>query len=203
MNEKFFQLPKEKQQAIINAGFRIFSENTYKKSPMSEIAASANISKSLLFYYFHNKKELYLYLLNKAAELTLKFIKEYGCYDETDFFKIMYHGLKAKIEIIRQYPDMSAFVMKTIYEKDPEVCKEIQSIVADIGSYKKNAELFKFDPDQFVEGLDLKMMYEDMYYACEGYLWEKVQSGNIDVDTMEKEILRLVDFWKKLYLRKE
>ncbi len=26
MNEKFFALPKEKQQAIINAGYRVFSQ---------------------------------------------------------------------------------------------------------------------------------------------------------------------------------
>ena len=51
MNEKFFSLPIEKQEAIINAGYRVFSENSYKKSPMSEIADAAGISKSLLFYY--------------------------------------------------------------------------------------------------------------------------------------------------------
>ena len=62
MNEKFFSLPEEKQQAIINAGYRVSSQNTYKKSPVSEIAAEAGISKSLLFYYFRNKKELYLFL---------------------------------------------------------------------------------------------------------------------------------------------
>lgn len=62
MNEKFFALPKEKQQKIINAGFHVFSKNSYKKSPMSEIAQAAGISKSLLFHYFHNKKELYLFL---------------------------------------------------------------------------------------------------------------------------------------------
>lgn len=39
MNEKFFSLPPEKQQRILNAGFRVFSQNSYKKSPMSEIAA--------------------------------------------------------------------------------------------------------------------------------------------------------------------
>lgn len=62
LNEKFFALPKEKQQKIINAGFHVFSKNSYKKSPMSEIAQAAGISKSLLFHYFHNKKELYLFL---------------------------------------------------------------------------------------------------------------------------------------------
>lgn len=38
MNEKFFSLPAAKQQAIIQAGYRVFSQNSYRNSPMSEIA---------------------------------------------------------------------------------------------------------------------------------------------------------------------
>ena len=53
MNEKFFSLPAEKQQAIINAGYRVFSQNSYKKSPMNDIAEAAGISKALLFHYFY------------------------------------------------------------------------------------------------------------------------------------------------------
>lgn len=59
MNDKFFLLPEEKQQRILNAAYRVFSQNSYKKSPMSEIAAEAGISKSLLFHYFHNKQEFF------------------------------------------------------------------------------------------------------------------------------------------------
>lgn len=61
MNEKFFSLPKERQQAILNAGYRVFAQNSYKHSPMQEIADEAGVSKSLLFHYFRNKKELYLW----------------------------------------------------------------------------------------------------------------------------------------------
>ena len=43
MNEKFFSLPEEKQQAIINAGYKVFSQNTYHNSPMREIAEAAGI----------------------------------------------------------------------------------------------------------------------------------------------------------------
>lgn len=67
MNEKFYTLSAEKQRAIINAGYRVFSQNSYKKSPMSEIADAAGISKSLLFHYFHNKRELYLVLLETCG----------------------------------------------------------------------------------------------------------------------------------------
>ena len=42
MNDKFFSLPEDKQQAILKAGYRIFSQNSYKHSPVSEIAKEAS-----------------------------------------------------------------------------------------------------------------------------------------------------------------
>ena len=79
MNEKFFALPEEKQHTIINAGFRVFAQNSYKKSPVREIAEAAGISKSLLFHYFHNKKELYLFLWDYSAKMTLEYLEKYQC----------------------------------------------------------------------------------------------------------------------------
>ena len=78
MNEKFFSLPKERQEAMINAGFRVFSQNSYRKSPMSEIAEAAGVSKSLLFHYFRNKKELYLFLWETGVGITLDELEKSG-----------------------------------------------------------------------------------------------------------------------------
>ena len=64
MNEKFYALQEEKQSQILNAAYKVFATNQYKKAPTSEIAAEAGISKSLLFHYFHNKLEMYIFLLN-------------------------------------------------------------------------------------------------------------------------------------------
>ena len=47
----------------------------------------------------------------------------------------------------------------------------------------------------------IRMMYQDMYWASEGYLWEKLQSGNINVDEMEQDFARLIEFWKSIYIR--
>lgn len=62
MNQRFFLLQEERQQIIINAAYKVFAQHEYKKAPMSEIATEGNISKALLFHYFGNKLELYLYL---------------------------------------------------------------------------------------------------------------------------------------------
>ncbi|MCM1121307.1 MAG: TetR/AcrR family transcriptional regulator [Eubacterium sp.] len=203
MNDKFFTLPKSKQEAIINAGFHVFSQNSYKKSPMSEIADAAGISKSLLFHYFHNKKELYLFLWDQCTKITLDAIEKNRCYEQKDLFDIMYMGLKTKVDIMRQYPDLGAFSIKFYYEKDPAVCADIQRLIAKHTDFESNAGLAKLDPSQFVPGLDLQMMYKDMYWAAEGWLWERTQQGNLDVDTMEQEFEKLVDFWKSVYKRKE
>ena len=61
----------------------------------------------------------------------------------------------------------------------------------------------RLDPAQFVPGLDLEMMYLDMFWAGEGYTWEKVQWGDVSAEEMERDFERLIDFWKGLYLRKE
>ena len=47
MNDKFFALPQDKQDRILNAGYRVFSQNSYKKSPMNEIALEADISNEV------------------------------------------------------------------------------------------------------------------------------------------------------------
>ncbi len=204
MNERFYSLPEAKQQAILNAGYRVFSQNSYKNSPMSEIAEEAGISKSLLFHYFRNKKELYLFLWDKCAEISIEYMTRYGCYGGTKLFEAMERGMLAKMEIIRRYPDMGVFTIRAFYEKDEEICSAIQESYHKYFSLKADRTQLNLDPAQFAEGVDIAMMYREMYWASEGYLWEKVQQGGgMDVDGMEKDFRKLLDFWKSVYLRKE
>lgn len=202
MNEKFFSLPQEKQTAIINAGYRVFSQNTYKNSPTSEIAREAGISKSLLFHYFINKKDLYMYLWEYAAAFTKKRLQEYGCYEPIGLFPAMERGMKAKLDIMRQYPDMANFTIKAFYEKDPEIYPLVQESYKRLYDRKSAAEQIHLDPDQFIPGLDISMMYRDMYWATEGYCWEMLQSGNMDFEKIEDDFTKLMEFWKMIYLKK-
>lgn len=203
MNEKFFGLPEEKQQKIMNAGFRVFSQNTYKKSPMSEIADEAGISKALLFHYFRNKKEFYLFLWDKAAEITMKYLTEYKCYEPADLFEMMERGMRAKFKIMELYPQMAAFAVKAFYEKDEEISEGIQKSYQRYFDRKATDALAGLDSEDFVPGLDLRMMYREMYWASEGYLWEMLQRGELDAAQMEKDFEKLLEFWKGIYKNKD
>ena len=201
MNDKFYSLPEEKRNRIINAGFKVFAKNSYKKSPVGEIAEEAGISKSLLFFYFKNKKELYLFLLKTAEEETRNALMETNVYSGDDIFDIMYNGLLVKANMMKKYPDMGNFSIKAYYEKDPDVAKEVRKIIEPYTEMDTNSILPIFDKNKFKDGLDLNMMYQDMYLASEGYLWRMQQLDNLDVDKMVSDYKKIIDFWRDLYLK--
>lgn len=75
--------------------------------------------------------------------------------------------------------------------------------IAEHLDFRAASRLMKLTPDRFIPGLDLKMMYQNMYWSSVGYLWERLQIGPIDVDSVEQDFMKLLDFWKSVYLRKE
>lgn len=72
MNGKFFALPQERQEQIINAAYGVFSRNSYKNASMSRLADAGGVSKSLLFHYFLIKKNCICTFGNMHAGFTVK-----------------------------------------------------------------------------------------------------------------------------------
>ena len=202
MNPKFYALPQAKQEAIIQAGFRVFGQHAYKKAPMSAIADAAGISKPLLFHYFHNKKELYFFLFDLLVQHTDDYLKEGDCYETLDFFELFKSVTQTKVQLARLNPDWLAFSLKTYYEQDPEIMPELAQRMKQVKA--KQVQLMdKLDMSCFRPDIDFQLMYKDMTWAAQGYLWEHVQRGSVDPETIEAEFNQLIDFWKSLYLRKE
>lgn len=199
MNHKFFELSDEKRDAILSAGYRVFSRNSYRKSPMQEIADEAGISKSLLFHYFNNKKELYLYLWEYACQYSVARMTEAGCYEESDFFRMLYRGMVTKMDILRQHPHMAAFIVKAYFESDREVHDEIRASYGYYFSLKGELSLRNLPKEQFVFGVDVKEIFRHIYWAAEGYLMENLRDGEMDPEKMERDFNGMIKFWKRIY----
>ena len=203
MNNKFFNLSLEKQQKIINAAYKVFSQNSYKKAPMSEIADEGGISKALLFHYFVNKKELYLYLWNYSIEITRKAVADYEVLGTDNFFEMLKRSLFAKCSIMRSYPHIYAFSLNAYYEQYPDIRQEIRKSYSAVSQTSENKVFDIMDTSVFRNDVDLKMMYSEIFYAFDGYMLDKYRSGHIVPDEIEQEILVWIDFWKKIYTKGE
>ena len=58
------------------------------------------------------------------------------------------------------------------------------------------------DTSKFRNDIDLKTMYAEIFYAADGYMLKKYRSDCVIPDEIEQEIITLIDFWKKLYIKK-
>lgn len=202
MNEGFLKLSEERKNKIINAGFQIFAQNAYNKAPVAEIAIEAGISKSLLFYHFKNKKELYLFLWDTVIELTSKEMAEQKVLGTKDYFEMMMRSLRAKCSLIKKYPYASEFSFRAYYEQNPEIRPDIQNSFRKL-NLKSEKKLFELaDTTTLRDDINLHEMYQEMIWAADGYMRSAVMSGNIDADLIESDFEKLITMWKKVYHKK-
>lgn len=203
MNDSFLHLPEDKRNTIINAALKVFSEHGYKKSPMNEIAAEAGISKSLLFYYFKNKKELYLFLTEYCAEVTKHEMMKHDCFGKSGFFEVLTSGLNVKVKQMRDYPELALFEIRVFFENEPELKADFKARIDSYSQFEIQKDLMLLDLSEFIEGLDLEMMYKNIFLVTEGFFWEFLNSEDITPDRLEHEYMQFIDHWKRIYLRKE
>lgn len=201
MNNKFFQLPPEKQQRIMNAAFKVFAQNSYKKAPMSTIAEESGISKALLFHYFTNKLELYMFLWNKSIEQIQNAFSEYHVLDTSDFFEILHRSLLAKCSVIRVYPFLYQFAASAYYEQDLKIQSSVQENFNSVSSYCEDILWQAVNTANFHEDVDIKLFYQEVVWISDGYLRQMMMSKPLQADRMQEDFERMIEQWKKVYLK--
>ena len=110
-------------------------------------------------------------------------------------------GLHVKMELLRKYPSLSAFAIRAYYENDENIRPEVQKTYQKMLKYYRDKTIQAMKPEEFREGIDLSEMYQMIYYASEGYLYEKVRSGKLDADEIEEDYHKMIQHWKGVYGR--
>ncbi|WP_433656665.1 TetR/AcrR family transcriptional regulator [Nocardia sp. CA-128927] len=63
--------PDERRQVLLEAGARLFAERAYDAVLMEDVAASAGVSRALLYRHFPSKRDLFAGVYEQAAEQLL------------------------------------------------------------------------------------------------------------------------------------
>lgn len=203
MNEKFRNLPKEKQDRILNGAISVFGKHDYKKATTDEIIQSAGISKGLLFHYFGSKKQLYLELYDYCAEYCMNKITVKINPKETDFFEILRITAISKIHIIQQYPAIFDFLLKAYNEKSPEVASEINA-----ENYKLTHEIMdslfaNVDYSKFKNTLKLEMVINTIVWASKGYVEDKNLQGEFHLEQLIEEFDEYIQMYRQAFYKEE
>lgn len=96
--QTFYNLEEKKRLAILEAALEEFSKHPYNEASINTIVEKSNISKGSLYQYFEDKKDLYLYLIERAGEIKIQHLQRYNSsISFDDFFEgfaaLMNHGV--------------------------------------------------------------------------------------------------------------
>jgi AcrR family transcriptional regulator len=200
MNEKFFELPQERQNQIINGALKIFSKSSYYNTSTIEIAREAGISKGLLFHYFKNKKELYLFLYKHCIHLILDEMNKNRNTEETDFFEIILQSQQVKCKLMKKYRYIYEFIVNVYLESD-------EQIVGDIAEFSKpfinqNYVNFfdKIDTSKFREGVDIPLLFQSLQWCADGFM-RNALSINKNIDDIDLDFAKILELYKQNFYK--
>ncbi|WP_022769576.1 MULTISPECIES: TetR/AcrR family transcriptional regulator [unclassified Butyrivibrio] len=197
MNDRFWELKKEKQDRMINSALKVFSQYGYKHASTDEIVKGAGISKGLLFHYFESKIGLYAFLYDYATrfvtlELTANVEKS-----ENRYFELYKQILSAKANSMSQYPFIFLFLNKADEETDIEAVSVISERRE---KYQRimHALRERADITTFIPGIDFEKVGVILDYTIDGLIQKSVLSENFRADFFLEEATEYVDMMQTM-----
>ena len=197
MNEKFFDLNRDKQDRMINAALKVFAENGYKHASTDVIVKEAGISKGLLFHYFINKIGLFSFLFDYSIKYMLFEFDRLISPKETNYFKIRKDMERAKLNVLRSYPYMNQFIEKSLLENQLDV---IEIIDESKNNYQDAISRYLAQGSQTGIRNDISQTQLDnlIRYTVDGLTKDQIYAGFFQPDMLYEQIDSYLDMLQLL-----
>jgi AcrR family transcriptional regulator len=198
MNEKFFDLAREKQDRMINGAIEVFAKNGYKHASTDDMVKTAGISKGLWFHYFNSKEGIYVFAYDYCVKYMLLELSSVIDEAEKDFFEIIKKIAFARIKAARNYPYITAFLEKSVNETESDILGKISDIRQNYEERMEN--LVKYaDIESVTDKSKREKIKKITEYTVDGILRGKsIDQSN--TDTTYKEIKSYIDLIKDMTL---
>ncbi len=197
MNEKFFDLKKEKQDRMINAALKVFSMGGYKHASTDDIVTEAGISKGLLFHYFGSKLGLYTFLYDYSVRFMKLELTSGVSSTITDYFEIRKQMEYAKMQVLKNYPYMQLFLNRCRREDVGEALSAIErqrNVLSDVYAVLKN----QTDHTLFSADIDFETFDKMLDYTIDGLMDARFQDSSFHPEMLYEETASYLNMLKKI-----
>lgn len=185
----FFNLPLEKQEAIINAAILEFKDNNFDSSSINKIVENSGISKGSFYQYFEDKKDLYKYIISLMAEKKLKYMSPVMKNPfNHDFFTLLREIYLSGLSFAKDNTDLVAIGNRLLTDKSHPLYSEIMKENMDASHQFFEALLAKgIERGEIREGIDIKLtayIITSLHISIADYYMENIKP-EIDDDIMD------------------
>lgn len=196
MSERFKDLPEEKQLSILRAATEVFAKYEYKKASTDLIASKAGVSKGLLFYYFHNKKDLYLTVYEHVKQIITEGVADSRLWEITDFFELITYASMKKIGILAENPYIVEFSVRSFYSDKEEISSDLKLKNKENIKQNYNQYFNKINLEKFKEDINPSEIFKMIVWLVDGYIHEQQMNH---VPLCLDEISRMLTNWTKMF----
>lgn len=200
MNEKFFDLKKEKQDRMINAALKIFALKGYEHASTDDIVREAGISKGLLFHYFISKIGLYAFVYDYSVKYLMLEYTTGISKEETDYFELMLQMKNCELQVMRNYPYMMQFLNESKKEDVSEALVATEEkrgvLPGHFEEIMQRVDLSSFRPEAEVDRLT-----KIITLTVSGLMTEQLISEAFQPELFVREIESYLAMLKKLSYR--
>jgi AcrR family transcriptional regulator len=108
--DTFFNFSLQKQEKIIRSAVSEFLEYGFEKGNISRIAKNAGVAVGSMYQYFENKKELFMYSVQWAADFFFKKFEKYNISEYADVFDYIEQSSRQMLLQIRDDKELAVFL---------------------------------------------------------------------------------------------
>lgn len=178
MNERFFELKKERQDRIINGAMRVFTVNGYRHASTDEMVAAASISKGLLFHYFKSKKGTFQFLYEYSTRYVLIELRQAERRAGCDFFEMYRLLAKADAAVLYKYPFLPLFLKRADQEIDG-ISVEVPGELVRAAAERRRELIEGALRPPFLSGEDAGEISKMLEYTREGLMRELLETEQL------------------------
>lgn len=104
------------KEKILKAALKLFAENGYHKTSISQIAKEAGVSKGLTYNYFNSKEELLLFIIDDATNEMLSVAGDLA--PELSYEDMLQKTLTQFILFLKQNREYLTFQLSLLFQPD-------------------------------------------------------------------------------------
>lgn len=201
MNDKFFDLKKEKQDRMINAALKVFAINGYKHASTDDIVSEAGISKGLLFHYFGSKLGLYTFVHDYSVRFMKLELTTGVSSSLKDYFVIRKQIEFAKMQVLKNYPYMQQFLDRCATENVSEALVAIEGqrgVIRDVYMSLKN----QADRSLFTDNVSFEKLDAMLDYTITGLMSTRFVDESFHPEMLYEETVSYLDMMKEISYKK-
>lgn len=159
-----------KHAQIKDAASILFAHYGYQKTSIDDIVKQSGVSKGLYYYYYPDKRTLYLELYDLYLNAAMKDVNEKIDTTDPDFFSRYSQINKLKIALLEQMPHALNFLLSAYYETDVEVAAEIKRKNKKLAQQNHDIAFKGIDSSVFPDEESMQRMTEIIIWISEGFV---------------------------------